>query len=138
MVSYPAGSWIYNGWGVSAADLDNDGDLDIYGNRLLRNEHPNLGGWIKVRVVGSGTGATNRAGLGVRLRVFTTEGEQTREVQGGVGVSSGLSLIQHFGLGDSLAGTIEVTFPATGTLVSSEFQTGQSLTIHEDGSVFVE
>jgi len=138
MVSYPAGAWIYNGWGVSAADLDNDGDLDIYGNRLLRNEHPNLGGWIKVRVVGSGTGATNRAGLGVRLRVFTTEGEQTREVQGGVGVSSGLSLIQHFGLGDSLTGTIEVTFPATGTLVSSEFQTGQSLTIHEDGSVFVE
>jgi len=138
MVSYPAGSWIYSGWGVSAADLDNDGDVDIYGGRFLRNDKTQLGGFLKVRVVGSGEGATNRAGLGVRLRVDTDAGGQSREVQGGLGVSSGASLIQHFGLGDAASGSLEVSFPATGIVVSTDFQANQTLTVHEDGNVVVE
>lgn len=138
MVSYPAGSWIYGGWGVSAADLDNDGDMDLYGGRFLRNDHPRVGGWLKVRVVGSGEGATNRSGLGVRLRLSTDSGNQTREVQGGIGVSSGASLVQHFGLGDASDGSLEVSFPLTDTVITTDVLSGQTLTVREDGTIDVD
>lgn len=137
MVSYPAGTWIYNGWGVSTADVDNDGDMDLYGGRFLRNDHPYPGGSLKVRVVGSGEGATNRSGIGVRLQLTTDEAVQTREVQGGGGVSSSLSLVQHFGLGATLSGSLEVTFPGSGSVVSTDVEAGQTLVVHEDGTIEV-
>ena len=135
MVSYQAGTWIYGGWGVSAADLDNDGDLDLYGGRFFRNEHHALGGWLKVQVVGSGEGATNRSGIGARLLIDTGDGIQSRQVFSSLGVSSGASLIQHFGLGSAEGGALEVYFPGTESTVTTTFTRNQSLVVYEDGTL---
>ena len=135
MVSYPAGAWIYNGWGVSAADVDNDGDLDLYGGRFLRNDHPKPGNWLKVRVVGSGEGGTNRAGIGVRILLENDEGIQIREVSAGHGVGCAAPLVQHFGLGASTSADIQAYFPGSQTVVAAEAAAGQTVVIHEDGSV---
>ena len=133
---YPAGTWIYNGWGVSSADLDNDGDRDIYGGRLLLNERENIGGNVTVKVVGSGTGATNVSGIGAIVRLATEDGIQTREVTAGVGTGCQQPLEQHFGLGNNGSATVEVTFPVTGTVVpAGAVAAGDRIVVYEDGVV---
>jgi hypothetical protein len=133
---YPAGTWIYNGWGVSSADIDNDGDRDIYGGRLLINEHPQLGGNVRVRVVGSGTGATNVSGIGAIVRLATNDGTQAREVTAGVGTGCQQPLEQSFGLGLNSSATVEVTFPVTGTVISAgAVAPGDRIVVYEDGVV---
>jgi hypothetical protein len=135
MVSHHAGTWIYDGWGVAASDIDNDGDVDLHGSKLFINDYPALGGWMKVTVVGSGTGATNVSGIGAKVRVTTAAGTQLREVQPTTGVGSHNSLTQHFGIGDAATASVEVEFPATGVIIESTADAGTWFVIHEDGTV---
>src|SRR5919201_1343714 len=82
---------------------DGDGRLDL----VLRNYRQpaellhNQGRarhWIEVKLVGV---RSNRDAVGARLRLRTAAGWQTREVHAGSAYLSGLSLVQHFGLGDA-------------------------------------
>jgi hypothetical protein len=79
---------LQKGHGVVFADLDNDGDQDVYeqmggaypgdayGNALFLNT--GFGNrWIKLQLVGV---ITNRAGIGARIRVDFTEHGRTRSV----------------------------------------------------------
>ena len=133
---YPAGTWIYSGWGVSSADIDNDGDRDIYGGRLFENRHPDLGGQVGVQVIGSGTGATNVSGIGAIVRLTTDAGTQTREVRAGVGTGCQQPLEQSFGLADAASATVEVTFPVTGVVVDAgTVVPGDRIFVYEDGVV---
>ncbi|MEM6369845.1 MAG: FG-GAP-like repeat-containing protein [Myxococcota bacterium] len=60
-------------------DYDGDGDLDISLNQedeanvLLRNDNDS-GQALRVRAVGKGTGGSNRAGIGVRIRLYDATG----------------------------------------------------------------
>ena len=137
MVVYPAGTWIFNGWGVSSADIDNDGDPEIYGGRLFVNEYPEPGGWVKVKVVGSGDGATNVSAVGAIVRVTADDGvTRHREVTTGTGTGCQQPLEQLIGLGDSATATVEVVFPTTGTIVDAgSVDPGTRLVVHEDGTV---
>jgi hypothetical protein len=138
MVSHHAGTWIYGGWGVATADIDNDGDLDLHGGKLFVNDYPALGGWMKVSVVGSGDGATNMSGIGAKVRVTTDASTQHREVQPTTGVGGHNSLTQHIGIGDALRARVEVEFPATGIVVDAgEADAGTWFVVHEDGTVTV-
>ncbi len=137
-ITHHAGTWIYGGWGVAAADIDNDGDMDIHGSKLFVNDYPALGGWMKVTVVGSGEGATNTSGIGAKVRLTTEAGTQYREVQPSTGVGSQNSLTQHFGVGDAARASVEVEFPASGTVVDAgEADAGTWFVVHEDGTVSV-
>jgi hypothetical protein len=136
MVSYPAGTWIYNGWGVSYADVDNDGDLDIYGGRYLRNDSAATGGSIAVEVVGSGAGFTNRSGIGARVEALIGDQVLLREVTSAVGVSSGKPLLQTIGIGEASEAQVVVTFPASGEVVDAGLvPAGARIRVHEDGTV---
>jgi len=91
------------GQGTAFGDIDNDGDLDIFvtnlnlQNRLYRNEG-NANNWLNVNLNGQ---ASNKFGIGVRVKVKSGGVWQTREVDGGSGFSSQNSIPLEFGLGTS-------------------------------------
>jgi len=98
---------LQKGHGVAWADLDDDGDLDIYANiggflpgdvysrALFRNPgHGNA--WISVRLEGT---KSNRRAIGAKLRLELPDGSlRYREVTGG-GSFGASPLEQHVGLG---------------------------------------
>ncbi len=117
---------LHRGHAVAFADLDNDGDQDVFeemggayplhafGNALYEN--PGFGNhWIKVGLIGN---RSNRSGQGARIHVRFTEGEQLRSVYVHVGTGGSFGsnpILQHIGLGRApKIDKIEVFWPATG------------------------
>jgi hypothetical protein len=117
---------LQKGHGVVFADLDNDGDQDVFeqiggayagdafGNVLFEN--PGFGNhWLKVRLTGV---ASNRSAIGARIRVEFEEDGETRSVYRRVnsGGSFGCnSFTQHLGVGQATeVDVLEVFWPRTG------------------------
>ena len=120
------------GRGLAVADMDDDGDLDLFvvnsGSRaeLLRNDQPREeASYILVKLAGT---KSNRAGIGARVRVMTRDAEgaehwQVDETRAGSSYLSCHDPRLHFGLGRSKqAEKIEVRWPSgiLQTLVSAE------------------
>ena len=88
--------------GAAIGDYDNDGDLDILVTNcnqrpdLLQNVVGNQNNWIQIQVVGQ---ASNRSGIGTRIKVVTETHVQYREVQSGGSYLSFHDLRAHFGVG---------------------------------------
>ncbi|GIV32753.1 MAG: hypothetical protein KatS3mg031_0288 [Chitinophagales bacterium] len=116
---------IQKGHGISFADLDNDGDQDIYavmggifeGDRFpnVLFENPgNAHAWIALKLVGT---SSNRSAIGARITVTALYADGS-ERQFHRTVSSGGSfganpLLVHVGLGDAtLVRSLEVRWPA--------------------------
>jgi len=107
---------------ISVGDYDNDGDLDILCGRslnrlpkerrqalgkrpaLFRNDVVNGNNWLQIVLRGE---ATNRDGIGCRIRVTTSDGVvQTREIRGGHGhAGHNNPYVAHFGLGEHTKAT---------------------------------
>ena len=117
---------LQKGHSVAFADLDNDGDLDIFeqmggaypGDKFsdALYENPGLGNhWITIKLVGV---QSNRSAIGARIRVEIMEGRKTRSVYRYVnsGGSFGANpLRQTIGLGKSThIRQLEVFWPTTG------------------------
>lgn len=117
---------LQKGHGVVFADVDNDGDQDLfeqmggffpddgYGNVLFENPGFDAN-WIKLTLAGV---ESNRFGVGARVRVDVVENGERRSIfrRVGTGGSFGSNpLTLHVGLGSaSTAETIEVFWPASG------------------------
>jgi hypothetical protein len=117
---------LQKGHGVCFADVDGDGDQDLFEElggavrddafQAVLFENPGHGNhWLTVRVVGH---ATNRFGVGVRLRATIEEGAGTRSIVTFVGGNSsfgGNSLQAELGLGQAKQlRELEVFWPTTG------------------------
>jgi tetratricopeptide (TPR) repeat protein len=132
------------GHGVAFADIDNDGDEDLFvvmggavrGDRYRARlfENPGHGNdWISLKLVGE---KTNRAAIGARIKVTVENGGKRRFIYRtvGSGGSFGASpLMQHVGLGRSARiENLEIWWPASNTRQSfSNVGTNQFLEIRE-------
>jgi hypothetical protein len=117
---------LQKGHGVSFADLDNDGDEDVfvvmggaYETDVYRRalfENPGHGNnWVKLKLEGV---KSNRAAIGAKIKATFAENGQTRAVHKTVnsGGSFGANpLRQHLGLGQAKTiRQLDVFWPATG------------------------
>ncbi len=122
---------LQKGHGVAFADIDNDGDQDIYhqlggfypGDKFRNALFENPGHdhhFLVVKLVGV---SSNRAGFGVRIRLLLETPDGPREVHRAVGsVSSfgGSPRRQEIGLGDATRiRSLEISWPRSG--VRQEF-----------------
>ena len=131
---------LQKGHGVSFADYDSDGDLDLFcdvggaapgdasHNILLQNPH-HWPAWLRVKLVGT---KSNRAALGAKIDATVTRPHgETRSIYRTVGGNSsfgGNSLAEHLGLGDDgIVTKLEITWPST-----SAKQTLQNLSIDRE------
>jgi hypothetical protein len=130
---------------VQLADIDGDGDLDVFlGNNASTDEiyrnnvdnHRNL--TVIVRGLGMGAGTSSKDGIGSRVELLDTAGTTvlaSREISGGRGYGSQDPLRAHFGVTPSEIYTIRVSFPS-GTIqtisnVVPRDLTNQRLTVIE-------
>jgi hypothetical protein len=117
---------LQKGHGIAFADIDNDGDQDIFaqlggayeGDRAYSAlfENPGHGNrWITLRLQGA---TTNRAAIGARIRVTARTGSRTRHIHRVVSTGGSFganSLQQEIGLGRADAITeIAVHWPTSG------------------------
>jgi hypothetical protein len=119
---------LQKGHGVSFADYDGDGDLDLFvesggavpGDKAFNVLFQNPGHgrhWLKVKPVGT---TTNRAALGARIQVeLTAKDGTTRSIYRQVGGGSsygGNSLVETIGLADARSVTaVSITWPVSRT-----------------------
>lgn len=140
---------LQKGHGIAFADLDNDGDQDVYANMggaysgdnyrnalFLNPGHGNH--WLGLKLEG---GRSNRAALGARIKVTIETDEGTRAIYKTVnsGGSFGANpLRQHFGLARATAiRDVEVFWPSTGTRQRfQDLQLNRAYLIREDQSAF--
>ncbi len=129
---------VENGWGVAAADYDNDGDPDwgtshgLHRNDLAAGQK---GHWLSVKAVGDVL--SNREALGATVYVEAGGATWIRGVSGGNGQGCQDSAYLHFGLGDDVTTVdrITVDFPAGGTLVyEGPFDVDQRVWVYESGT----
>jgi hypothetical protein len=96
-----------SGRGMSMADFDQDGDLDIVVNnlnspaQLFENRLCGLGDSLVVEL--DWPAAANRAAIGAQVMLQTDQGVQVRDVRALSGYLSGDSTQLHFGLGENAA-----------------------------------
>jgi len=119
---------LQKGHGVSFADWDDDGDVDLFvqvggqtpadkAHNLLFQNPGNDHHWIKLKLVGT---QTNRAAIGARIRVdIEAEDGPARSIYRTVGNNSsfgGNSLVQSIGLqGATRVAELTVTWPVSRT-----------------------
>ncbi|MEM6321176.1 MAG: FG-GAP-like repeat-containing protein [Bacteroidota bacterium] len=129
--------------GLSMADLDQDGDLDImmgvvtadnsntsstliYQNNTDQNQH-----WLKVKVQGL---ANNRNGYGSHVTAIANGRRFIREVDGGSSYLSHSYNEIHFGLGElELLDSLVITWPTGQSTILTNVSTNQSILVVENG-----
>lgn len=103
------------GYGLTTGDYNDDGFVDIFVNNqgapsVFYENVPNANCWVKIRPVGT---ASNRDGLGAKVKVTTASLVQRIDVRCGSSYLSNLSRDVEFGLGSATTiDEIEIRWPS--------------------------
>ena len=123
--------------GAAFGDLNNDGKMDIVVSvlngtpELLMNRSRNQNHWIILNLVGV---RSNRDGLGTRVKISTSEGDQYNEATTAVGYNSSSDKRVHFGLGSAAAiDKLELRWPSGAHQIMTNVKADQILTVTEKG-----
>ncbi|MFQ5701999.1 MAG: ASPIC/UnbV domain-containing protein [Acidobacteriota bacterium] len=127
---------ISDGRGALFADLDNDGDLDIFltavqgeAHHLFHNKVGSDNGFLRVELEGTHSG---RDAFGTVVRVKTSQGIQTKIKAGGSGFLSESDPRVLFGLGrDDHAQWVDVSWPSGSTQRYENIAAGTALHLVE-------
>jgi hypothetical protein len=121
--------------GAAFGDFNNDGKIDIVvtvlngSPELLMNRTRNENHWIILKLIGV---KSNRDGLGTRVKVTTSRGDQYNEATTAVGYNSSSDKRVHFGLGDAaVIDKIELVWPSGIKQTLSNVKADQVLTLTE-------
>eukprot|EP00388_Colpodella_angusta_P004328 GDKJ01014373.1.p1 GENE.GDKJ01014373.1~~GDKJ01014373.1.p1 ORF type:complete len:321 (+),score=19.69 GDKJ01014373.1:31-963(+) len=79
-------------------DLNNDGFLDIQNGTSVLFNNGNTNKWLNVNLRGV---TSNRNGIGARVEIHGSWGQQIRYVQSGTGFQNMSTLTAHFGIGQA-------------------------------------
>ncbi|NOY24326.1 MAG: CRTAC1 family protein [Oligoflexia bacterium] len=132
---YEAGITTESGWGMSAGDYDNDGDLDLSTSDGFFENRGAQGHWLQVRPVGV---TSNTSAIGAVVHVTTDDGVvRMRQVQGGTGQGEQNSATLHFGLGNATqVSTVQVDYIGGETVTwTGPWEPDQRLWAYEDGTL---
>lgn len=130
-------------WGGTAADIDDDGDIDLFvpslrnsagqsSDFLYRNDLANGNRWLKVRLVAT---TSNGSALGAVVRARSGGLEQRRDVSSQDTFNGQGMLDVHFGLGASgVVDEVEVVWPSGAVDRFADVAAGQTFEAVEGGS----
>jgi hypothetical protein len=108
------GAAAMSGRGSAVADVDDDGDLDLFivdvagPSRLFENRMGSRRSWIRIE---PRPAAGGRTVLGTRVRVTAGGRTQTRDLHVSPSYASGTFTDLHFGLGSADSARVEVRWP---------------------------
>jgi hypothetical protein len=122
--------------GTAFADIDNDGDLDLYvvnwgaPNKLYKNTQDDKN-WIKVKLTGT---VSNHDAYGAKVKVFEKGGDKLlalRELRSASGFCAQEPQTLHFGLNTGKTYDVLAIFPSGIEARMNGVKTGQTLEIIE-------
>ena len=139
---------IGKGHGITYADYDFDGDLDIYApqggfvhgdlwnNVLFENELGNANHWLSVQLEGT---KSNRMGVGAQLTLRAGDLTVYREATAGGAFGSSSAPLIHVGLGNrSTIDSLQVRWPSGARRTYTGVPVNRFIKIVEDATTFVE
>jgi hypothetical protein len=130
------------GHGVAFADIDEDGDLDVYAqlgghypgdhaeNAFYRNLNGNRNHWLEIDLEGV---KSNRFAVGAQVTVKAGGSLYYREVKGSEGFGATNPWRQHFGLGrNAQVDSVEVAWPSGVKQRFGPMEANRIIAIRED------
>lgn len=140
-VSAQSGEVFQQQWaarGMAIGDIDNDGKVDVVVTEndgpawVLRNDTPTGNHWITLKLVGV---KSNRDGIGSRIKITTTAGDQHATVTTASSYQSSSDKRVHFGLGPASAVIqVEIRWPSGCIQVLKNLQADKILTVTEEST----